>query len=211
MFNVITLEREYGSGAPAIGESLAKRLGWSLWDNELTCEIARRLKCDTASVEQREERLDPTFYRLAKIFMRGSYESSFSGHGIEMLDAEHLSRLFEEVIRDLAGRGRCVIVGRGAPWFLRHRTDAFHAFIYAPRDFKIQRLISQGKTQSEAEELVDTVDQERGAFIKRYHNKNWPQRDLYHMMLNSKVGIDVVVNMILNEMETLSEPQRRTA
>ena len=144
MFNVITIEREYGSGAPAIADELAKRLGWSIWDNELTCEIARRLKCDTASVEKREERLDPTFYRLAKIFMRGSYESSFSGSGVELLDADHLSRLFEEVIRDVAGRGRCVIVGRAAPWFLRHRVDAFHAFIYAPRDYKIKRVISQG-------------------------------------------------------------------
>ena len=79
MINVVTIEREYGAGAPAIAEGLAKRLGWTLWDNELTCAIARRLKCDVAAVEKREERLDPAFYRLAKIFMRGSYESSFIG------------------------------------------------------------------------------------------------------------------------------------
>lgn len=211
MYNVVTIEREYGSGAPAIGEELAKKLGWSIWDNELTCEIARRLKCDTASVEKREERLDPTFYRLAKVFMRGSYESSFSGSGVELLDAEHLSRLFEEVIRDVAGRGRCVIVGRAAPWFLRHRVDVFHVFLYAPRDYKIARVISQGKTQSEAEDLVDNVDRERAAFIKKYHNKNWPQRDLYNMMLNAKVGTNAVVNIIMNGMEIMSEPQRRTA
>ena len=210
MFNVITLEREYGSGAPAIGEELSRRLGWSLWDNKLTCEIARRLKCDTAAVEEREERLDPTFHRLAKIFMRGSYEASFSGHGVEMLDADHLSRLFEEVIRDVAGRGRCVIVGRAAPWFLRHRTDAFHVFIYAPREFKIKRVVSQGKTQSEAEDLVDNVDRERAAFIKKYHKGNWPQRDLYHMMLNANVGTGIVVNTILNGMEALSGPAKQT-
>ena len=211
MFNVITIEREYGAGAPAVAKDLAGRLGWTLWDSELTAEIARRLKCDVASVEKREERLDPTFYRLAKIFMRGSYESSFSGHDADLLDAESLSHLFEKVILDVAGRGRCVIVGRAAPWFLRGHDDAFHAFIYAPRDFKIARVMSQGKSRREAETLVDTVDEERAAFIKKYHNKTWPKRDLYHMMLNSKVGLDVVVNMILNEMEALNVPRKRSA
>lgn len=211
MINVVTIEREYGAGAPAIAEGLASRLGWSLWDSELTSAIARRLKCDAAAVEKREERLDPTFYRLAKIFMRGSYESSFVGSEADMLDAEHLSRLFEEVILDVAGRGRCVILGRAAPWFLRHRQDAFHVFVYAPRDWKIQRVISQGKTRSEAEDLVDNVDAERGAFIKKYHNKNWPQRDLYHMMINSKVGTELVIDMILSEIQALGAAQKRTA
>ena len=209
--NVITIEREYGSGAPAIAEELARRLGWTLWDHELTCEIARRLKCDTAAVERREERLDPTYYRLAKIFMRGSYESSFSGSNIELLDAEHLSQLFERVIIDVASRGRCVIVGRASPWFLRDRPDAFHAFIYGSREDKIRRVVSQGKSQSEAEDLVDNVDKERAAFIRKYYGKCWPQRDLYHLMINSKVGTSVVVNMILNEIEALSRPQQLSA
>ncbi len=211
MFNVITIEREYGAGAALIAKDLATRLGWTLWDGELTEEIARRLKCDVASVEKREERLDPTFYRLAKIFMRGSYESSFTGHDADLLDAESLAHLFEKVILDVAGRGRCVIVGRAAPWFLRGREDVFHAFIYAPRDFKIQRIVSQGKSRSEAEHLVDTVDDERAAFVKKYHNKIWPKRDLYHMMLNAKVGTDIVVDLILNEMQALDMPRKRSA
>ena len=128
-----------------------------------------------------------------------------------MLDAEHLSRLFEEVILDLASRGRCMFLGRAAPWFLRNRPDAFHVFVYAPRDWKIQRVISQGKTRSEAEDLVDNVDPERGAFIKKYHNKNWPQRDLYHMMINSKVGTGLVTDMLLSEIEALGAAHKRTA
>ena len=211
MFNVITIEREYGAGAALIAKDLATRLGWTLWDGALTEEIARRLKCDVASVEKREERLDPTFYRLAKIFMRGSYESSFTGHDADLLDAESLAHLFEKVILDVAGRGRCVIVGRAAPWFLRGREDVFHAFIYAPRDFKIKRIVSQGKSRSEAEHLIDTVDDERAAFVKKYHNKIWPKRDLYHMMLNAKVGTDIVVDLILNEMQALDMPRKRSA
>lgn len=205
VIRTITIEREYGSGAAAIAKTLADRLGWALWDHEITCEIARRLKCDTRSVEEREEKLDPAFYRLAKIFMRGSYEDSFTGSGLELLDAEHLSRLFERVVTDVAGTGNCVIVGRGAPWFLRNRPDAFHVFVYAPHDEKIGRLVALGKSEAEAEELVERIDRERAAFIKKYYAKVWPQRDLYHLMINSKVGDEVVIEMILSEMELLQK------
>ncbi len=202
---VITIEREYGSGAGAIAKTLAERLGWTLWDREFTCEIARRLKCDIRSVEQREERVDPTFYRLAKIFMRGSYEDTFTGSGLELLDAEHLARLFEKVVTDISSRGNCVIVGRGSPYFLRKRADAFHAFVYAPRDQKIRRIVAQGKSRGEAEELIETVDRERAAFIRKYYGTVWPQRDLYHLMINSKVGDEAVIDMILNGIKLLEE------
>jgi cytidylate kinase len=201
----ITIEREYGSGAAAIAKALAERLGWTLWDHEITCEIARRLKCDVSSVEQREERLDPTYYRLMKIFMRGSYEESYTGGGLELLDAEHLSRLFERVVTNLASKGNCVIVGRASPWFLRDRDDTFRVFIYAPREEKIRRLLLQGKSQSEAEELIDTVDRERAAFVTKYYGKSWPQRDLYHLMLNSVVGDEMVMDTILHGIKMLEE------
>lgn len=81
MTRIITIEREYGSGAAGIAQTLSDQLGWELWDRAITCEIARRLKCDVESVEQREERPDPAFYRLVKIFMRGSYEESLHGGG----------------------------------------------------------------------------------------------------------------------------------
>ena len=87
MIRIVTIEREYGCGGAAIAQKMADRLGWKLWDREIACEIARRLKCDVRSVEQREEKLDPTFYRLVKAFMRGSYEDSFSGGNLEHTSA----------------------------------------------------------------------------------------------------------------------------
>jgi cytidylate kinase len=205
VIKVISIEREYGSGAGAIAAKLAGRLGWTLWDAEITKEIARRLKCNVRSVEEREERLDPTFYRLMKVFMRGSYEESFNGHDADLLDAEHLARLFESVLKDAAARGNCVVVGRGCPWYLRDRPDTFHAFIYAPLEEKIRRLAALGKSRAEAEQLVETVDAERGAFVKKFHGKTFPQRDLYHMMLNSKLGDDTVIETILNSIARLNE------
>ncbi|MFL6352806.1 MAG: AAA family ATPase [Bryobacteraceae bacterium] len=214
MIRIITIEREYGSGAAAVGKAVADRLGWTLWDHEITCEVARRLKCDVQSVEQREERPDPAFYRLVKVFMRGSYEESLQGSAkLELLDAEHLALLFERIATDIAAKGNSVIIGRGAPWFLRNRDDTLRVFIYASVEEKIRRLKAQGKTQSEAEDLIARVDRERAAFVKQYYGANWPERYLYHVMINSVIGNEAVIKMILSEMDLLdanSRPLTRT-
>jgi len=96
-----------------------------------------------------------------------------------------------------------VIVGRGAPYFLRERPDVFHVFLYAPRTEKIRRLRELGKSQSEAEELVDTVDRDRIEFVKHYFNADWPTRCLYHMMINTAIGNEHVLSTILNTLHIM--------
>jgi Cytidylate kinase-like family len=71
VIRIITIEREYGSGAAQIAEKLAVRLGWKLWDQLLTQEIARLAHCERSATEKREERLDPLYYRLLKSFALG--------------------------------------------------------------------------------------------------------------------------------------------
>jgi len=198
MIKVITVEREYGSGAASIASAIADRLGWKLWDQEITDEIARRLKCKREMVEQREERVDGMFYRLIKAFMRGSFEARIDTAELEVLDAEHLAILFEKVVNDIAERGNCVIVGRGANWFLRHRNDAFHTFLYAPHEEKMRRCMEAGQSESEASSLIESVDRERAAFIRKYYGKVWPDRSLYNLMINTIVGDEVVVDSVLD-------------
>lgn len=207
MIKILTIEREYGCGAPTIAQTLAERLHWRLWDREITCEIARRMKCDVTAVEQREERPDPVFHGLVKAFMRGSYEESMTGAKVELLDAETLARLFEDVIKDVAERGNCIIVGRGSPWFLRERPDAMHVFLYAPPDEKLRRVMAAGERESEATRLIENVDRERSAFIRKYYGHSWPLRELYHLMINSKIGDELVVKAILHHMELLNSQQ----
>lgn len=206
MIRVISIEREYGSGAAAIGKALAERQGWKLWDEEITNAIAGLLKCDKRAVEQREEREDSMFYRLVKVFMRGSYEHSMDGQGLELLDAENLARLFEKVITEAASEGNCVIIGRAAPWFLRNRDDVLRVFVYAPYEEKVRRTVATGKTRSEAEHLINSVDQQRAAFVRKYYNKDWPDRSIYHVMVNSAAGDDKVIRFIQSAIVTLQEP-----
>jgi hypothetical protein len=70
MIRIITIDRECGSGAKDIAATLAGRLGWKLWDELLSIEIARMMGCDCPAVEEREERRDPLHYRIFKAFMR---------------------------------------------------------------------------------------------------------------------------------------------
>jgi cytidylate kinase len=103
----------------------------------------------------------------------------------------------------VAEAGNGVIVGRGAPYFLRQRPDAFHVFLYAAYAVKLRRLLDLGKNEKEAEELLNTIDRDRITFVKRYFDADWPTRCLYHLMINTAVGNENVISTILSAMRSL--------
>jgi cytidylate kinase len=204
MIKIITIEREYGCGGGEIAQQLAKKLGWKLWDQELTEEIARLADCPKRIVEGREERPDPLYYRLLKSFMRGSYEGSLNAHKLKLVDSECILKFTQQVVQDAARTGNSVIVGRGSQQFLKNRQDTLRIFLYAPREDKVLRLLARGKSEEEAEQRVDTVDQERADFIQKFFHVEWPDRAIYHSMINTAIGDEAVVHMILEIMETLA-------
>lgn len=195
---VITLEREYGSGGGVIANKLAQRLGWKVWDQDLTEEIARRLDCDCRAVEQHEERPDPAYYRLFKAFMRGSHEGVQVAARMKMVDADCIREVVQKILPGIADAGNCVIVGRGSAYYLGNRPDAFHVFIYAPFQERVRRLRAAGKSEKEAIELAETVDRDRANFIEKYFKVEWPGRHRFHLMVNSGMGEDVAVEVILD-------------
>jgi cytidylate kinase-like protein len=196
---VLTIDREYGCGAPIIAERLADHLGWALWDQSLTTEIVKTAKVAPEAARRCDERLDAWLHRLAKTFWHG-YARSFSPTEPGAFDTDCMVSMVQLVIEDAARHGNCVIVGRGAPYLLRDRKDAFHVFLFAPWEEKIRRLVHSGKTQSEAEELLETVDRERADFIKHYFGKEWPDHQLYHLGINTAIGDDNVIAIVLNTM-----------
>jgi Cytidylate kinase-like family len=198
MINIVTIEREYGSGGGEIAQMVADRLGWKLWDQKLTEEIARLANCPKAVVEKREERNDPLYYRLFKSFMRGSYEGSINAPKLNLVDSETILKTTKRVVEHVAEKGKCVIVGRGSQQFLKDRRDTLRVFLYAPREDKVRRLLARGKSEKEAEELVDSVDRERADFIQKYFNVEWPDRAIYHTMMNTAIGDANVLNMIFS-------------
>ncbi|HXA64134.1 MAG TPA: cytidylate kinase-like family protein [Bryobacteraceae bacterium] len=203
MINVITIDREYGSGAGNIAEKLGKKLGWKLWDQLLTTEIARIMDCECRAVEEREERRDALHYRLFKAFMRGSFEGTLNAQRMKIADADCIREAAEKIVLEAGREGNCVIVGRGSAYYLRSNPCAFHVFVYAPLEDKVQRLRKLGKSEEEAYLLAQTVDEDRAAYIKQYFEVEWPDRHLYHLMVNSSMGEEVVVEMILDSIGML--------
>ena len=121
MIKIVTIEREYGSGGGEIAQRLAAQLGWKLWDQLLTEEIARLADCPKAVVEVREERTDPLYYRLFKSFLRGSYEGSLNAHKLNVVDSESILKITERVVQHAAKNGK-----------LRHRRKGVAAFSQGP-------------------------------------------------------------------------------
>lgn len=198
MIRAITIEREFGCGASEIARSVARRLGWSLWDERLTQEIARLTKSTPQAVEQREWRADPVVYKVFKDFLRGAFEGGLPPTArLSLLDARRIADVSEIAVKTAFSSGPAVIVGRGAQHFLHDRSDVFHVFLYASRDRKIRRVIARGVTENNAIEQVDTTDKARAAFVRQYFRRNWPDPHLYHAMFNTDMGESCAAEMLL--------------
>jgi len=205
MIKVLTIDREYGSGAVEIAQKLADRLGWKLWDQLLTDEVARYLECESRHVERHEERRDPLHYRIFKAFLRGSYEGSQITPHMKMADAENIRRVSEQIVRKIAAQGNAVIVGRGSAYYLRDEPECFHLFVYAPFEEKVRRLRESGKSEEEATQLVQTVDRDRADFIRQNFGIQFPARHFFHLMVNSTIGEPAAVQTVLDALSAVQK------
>ena len=189
MVNAITIEREFGCGAPEIASLVSTRLGWNLWDERLTQEIARLTESTPEAVEKREWRTDPLVYRLFQDFLRGGFEGGLPPtNRLHLLDSRRIATASEVAVNTAISSGPSVIVGRGSQYFLRNRRDVFRVFLYASRDHKIRSLIARGENRDKAIELADTTDKARAAFVRQYLGLKWPVPELYHAMFNTEMG-----------------------
>src|ERR1700722_1911332 len=198
MVNAITIEREFGCGASEIASLVASRLGWALWDERLTQEIARLTQSTPEAVEQREWRSDPVVYRLFQDFLRGGFEGGLPPTSrLHFLDARRIAAVSELAVKTAFSDGPSVIVGRGSQYFLRKRKDVFHVFLYAPRDRKIRRMIARGASEEKAIEQIDTTDKARAAFVRQYLGLRWPEPQLFHAMFNTGIGESCTATMLV--------------
>jgi cytidylate kinase len=202
MIHAVTIEREFGCGGSEVASLVASRLGWNLWDERLTEEIARLTQSTPQAVERREWRTDPAVYRIFKDFLRGAFEGGLPPtRRLHLLDAHRIAAVSETAVKSAFASGPSVIVGRGAQYFLRNRTDIFHVFLYASRDCKIRRLISNGATQKKAIEQIDTIDRARAKFVRQFLGLKWPEPQLYHVMLNTEMGESCTAAMLLQSVQ----------
>ncbi len=197
MFRVITISREYGSGGTSIARRIAERLGWQLVDDPLVVEIARRAQVHPDVARRYDERVSPWFERLTQSLWRGGFEGSASRAEGLAFDADEMSRLWSQLIRETAEIGKAVIVGRGSQCTLRDRQDVFHVSLYAPIEFRIEHQRGLVPAQTDLEDLARETDRQRAAYIRRYFGEDWKDRRLYHLEINTSIGFERVADVIV--------------
>lgn len=167
---VITISREYGSGGHRIGELLAQRLGVTFYDRELISLTAKKSGLSERIVGESEQTVD----------------------GRLMYDDPMQTAVFHaqcRVIRDIAGRESCVIVGRLANFILKDHPNSLHIFIYANEKARTERIVSEyGAESDRAETLLRRTDKERREHCLHYTGCEWGNCHYYHLMLDSSTG-----------------------
>jgi Cytidylate kinase-like family len=197
MKQILLIDREFGAGGSAIGEKLATRLNWQLFDDTLSQEIARLAKIPVDVCRRREMRTDPWLQRLVNLIWKGTFDRNLPSPDLAILNSDRLVSIVQSVIEQAAEKKPCVIVGRGAPYFLRQRTDILSVFLYASRELKFCRVFKRVGDEKEAVNLVDSMDDDRRKFVKHYFGHEWPNRQLFQAMFNTGMGDDNTVEAIL--------------
>ncbi len=191
---IITISREYGSGGREIGQSLAARLGFSFYDKNV------------AELSAVQSGLSADFILKSEDDVPGSlsYRSYLAGNNIPLPDRIFMAQ--SDVIRRLAVQGPCVIVGRCADYVLRDFPGCFHLFVHAPLEERVRRVMQRnGCTEAQAEELIRTTDRNRAAYHDHYAQGRWGYASNYRFSIDSSVGIDRTVDIILYILNSINE------
>lgn len=185
---IITISREFGSGGKYIGMLVAKKLGIPFYDKDIIERIAK----ESGFVDEFIKRVSE--YAPSKsIFAYSFVGRSANGESIE----DKIFAIQTKVIKELAEKGPCVIVGRSADYILREM-DPLNVFIYASHKEKVKRTMSfKGVSQKEAEKLIYETDKKRSINYKYYTGKEWGARENYTVMLNSTdLGVERTAEFI---------------
>ena len=185
---IITIGREYGSGGFEIGKKLAEKLGIGFYDKNLIDAAAEKSGIHIDMLHKADER---TANPLTNPFIHPGYESGTIN-----------DRLFwtqSEVIRDLADKESCVIIGRCADFVLREHENVLKIFIQAPLADRVARISEKYLIEipSEAKKEVLRNDKLRRSYYQFYTDNKWGGRDHKGLVINSSVlGIDGTVDFI---------------
>ena len=193
---IITISRAFGSGGRSIGKEVAQRLGIPFYDKELVEAVAKESGFHADFIEEAGEYAPVTSSFLFSIAVSPNPMSMM--HTMSM--ADQLFVYQTNVIRSLADKGPCVIVGRCADYILRDRPDALHVFIHADMAHRAERIVRlYGETKQSPEKRLNDKDSKRKIYYKHYTNRNWGEAQNYHLCLNSGlIGVDKCADIIVD-------------
>lgn len=196
MRSIITISREFGSGGREIGKLLADSLNIDFYDKELL-EIASRKSgiCEELFVKHDENYTNSFLYSL----VMGSYPVSSDGRINTELPLNQKIFLAQfDVIRQLAEKGPCVIVGRCADYVLRNQDNVINFFISGDMLHKKRRILERYDIEkNKAEDFIRKTDKRRANYYNYYTDRKWGEAKNYDLCINSsKTGIEGAVQLM---------------
>ena len=199
---IVAIGREYGSGGREIGEKLANRLGIKFFDKELLTLVAKEGGyCEEIQQKNDEQPTNSFLYSLVMdTYASNGYAAS--NHFTE-LPLNHKVFLAQfDVIKNLAQRESCVIVGRCADYALADNPDCFSVFIHSRMDFRVKRVREYNpekvfKDDNKVMDFINKIDRKRANYYNYYSNKKWADARSYDLCVDSSIlGIDKTVDFI---------------
>ncbi len=196
MNKVITISRQYGSGGREVGKKLADELGIPFYDNEIINLAAKESGFAVKAFERAEEKATNSFLYSIAMGM-GAYSNQDYGYASLSID----DRIFlaqSEIIRTVAQKGPCVIVGRCADYVLKERDDLVNIFVCANIDARIKRVVEEYHIPREkAGETLIRQDKRRANYYSYHANEKWGNVLNYDLSIRTDyAGIDHAVKCI---------------
>ena len=184
---VITVSREYGSGGRYVGRLIADKLGIKLYDKDFVIKLAEETGFSEEYIEQNEQKRDPL-----EILNNGYYS------GLNKSDELFIKE--SDLIKEVADKESCVIIGRCADFILKDRKNVLRVFISSDMDDKIQRATEYYNIDSkDAEKEINKINKLRANHYKYYTGKNWQDSSNYDLCINSDLfGVEKTADMICN-------------
>ena len=192
---VIVIGRQYGSGGHDIGKALAEKLGYHFYDNEIIQMTAGSTGYDPQFIKDREENMTNSFLYdlMSQMYV---YSETQESPRDEIFESE------AKVIRDLAEKGNCVIVGRCADYVLRDRPDTLKVYLHASEDFRTERIMkTENLSREDALQKVRRMDRRRSDNYRYYTRRIWGRAQNYDLTVNTEIGTEAVQNMIRELLE----------
>lgn len=183
MNRIITIGREFGSGGREIGRRLAEHLHFAYYDQEIVKEIAKRINMAEEYIKNIEERQP---IPLLPITIGRTFTLP---PNVISDQAQTVYREQSKVIRDMAQKSDCVIVGRCADYVLRELSP-FRLFIYADMKFKMERCRKKGQEKEilndqELQRKIRSIDKARSKYYQFYTDQVWGDKKNYDLCINT--------------------------
>ncbi len=200
---VLTVARQFGSGGHEVAEKISNLLNIPFYDKELIAIAAKESGLSQNLFDSIDER--PASSLLYSLVMgiqsgNGTYFKCDDG-----ARADDIFRTQSEVMRNLAEKESCIMVGRCADYILREEKNLVTVFVHAGLDFRCKRIMQRyGLNEKDAIELINKTDKRRGSFYNFYTNRNWGNVENYDLTIDTeKIGIDNAAKLIVDYVNML--------